>query len=196
MTRPFVMVLALGMLTGCAMLASLTGSSSQTATEIWTEAQQALAQSEFDRAEETFTRLTDEFENTLEGRESLFYLGMIRLDPRNPGFDTAIAESRLAQYLALTDEGHRLYRYPEGYTFHEIARELNLPPDARVTILRPEERVITIEERVLVPGEQSRELTAQIDRLRQQVAERDSTIRAQQEELERIRRTLTGPGRS
>lgn len=190
------MVLAAGLLTGCATLASLTGSSGRSAAAIWTDAQQALAQSEFARAEETFAVLSDEYEDTLEGRESLFYLGMIRLDPRNPGFDSAIAERRLGEYLALSDEGHRLYRYPEGLTFHEIARELNLPPDARVSVLKPEERVITIEERVLVPGEQSRELSAQIDRLRQQVAERDSTIRAQQEELERIRRTLTGPGRS
>lgn len=196
MKRPVVMVLGLSLLTGCATLASLTRSSDPNPTDIWAEAQQALARSEFDSAEEIFERLSDEFSNTLEGRESLFYLGVIRLDPRNPEFDSEVAQTRLGEYLAKSDEGHRLYRYPEAFTFHEIARELNLPSDSRVAVLRPEERVITIEERVLVPGEQSRELTAQIDRLRQQVAERDSTIRAQQEELERIRRTLTGPGRS
>ncbi len=196
MKRPVLMVLSLGLLTGCATLASLTRSPEPNPAEIWSEAQAALARAEFDRAEETFEELSDNHSRTPEGRESLFYLGVIRLDPRNPNFDSEIAQARLAEYLARTDEGYRLYRYPEAFTFHEIARELNLPPDARIAVLQPEERVITIEERVLVPGEQSRELTAQIDRLRQQVAERDSTIRAQQEELERIRRTLTGPGRS
>jgi hypothetical protein len=184
------------LLSGCATFSAFGGNTTDR-TEIWADAQAALARLDFDRAEGAFGLLAADFEDSLEGRESLFYLGAIRLDPRNAAWDSQIAEERLGQYLGIIAmNGARLYRYPEAYTLYEIARQLNLPPDSRIASLQPEERVITIEERVLVPAEQSREQAAEIDRLRQQLVRRDSTIQAQQEELERIRRTLTGPGRS
>ncbi len=199
MMRSFPLVLLFGLLassplTGCATLTSFVGGLGD-AEDLWTEGQAALGRTDFDAAEAAFSELVSEYPNTLEGREALFYLGVLRLDPRNAAWDSQVSEDRLGEYLALAGQGERLYRYPEARAFFEIARELNLPPDARVAVLQPEERVIRIEERVLVPAEESRQLMAQIDRLRVQVAERDSTIKAQQDELERIRRTLTGPGR-
>ncbi|MDR0786393.1 MAG: tetratricopeptide repeat protein [Gemmatimonadota bacterium] len=176
---------------GCATLNSF-GKKDHGAEQIWTNGQDALSRIEFEAAETAFTRLVDEYPNTPEGRESLFYLGVLRLDPRNTLFDTRIAEDWFTAYLDRSTRGERVYRFPEAEVFFEIAHELNLPPDSRVAVLQPVERVITIEEQVLVPTEESRELTMRINRLRTQVAERDSTIKAQQDELERIRRTLTG----
>jgi hypothetical protein len=179
---------------GCAHLGAATGETRMRG-ELWTEAQDAFWSGNFASAEATFSRLARDHAGTLEGQESLFYLGAIRLDPRNPNWDSSAAEQRLGSYLALLEtEGPRLYRYPEALSMYELARELNLPPDSRIAALQPGERTIRIEERVVVPGQEARDLQAEVTRLRQQLAERDARIREQQEELERIRRTLIGPG--
>ena len=47
----------------------------------------------------------------------------------------------------------------------------------------------------VVPASESRELTAEVARLREELAASQATNQQQQEELERIRRTLTAPGR-
>jgi hypothetical protein len=193
-TYPIVLLAALA--SGCAHLTAGQAAPRERMA-LWEQGQEALAVNDFVRAEEAFQRLAREHAGTLEGRESLFYLGAIRLDPRNARWDSQAAEVRFGEYLRyLTiEDAPRLYRYPEAQTLHEIARQLNLPPDSRVAMLQPEERVVTVQERVVVPAAQSRELAAEVERLRQQVTERDTRIRQQQEELDRIRRTLTGPGR-
>ncbi|MEX2583583.1 MAG: hypothetical protein WD766_09920 [Gemmatimonadota bacterium] len=179
-------------LAGCAQL-GLGGGESDGRVELWAAAQDAMAVEDFDLAERTFEQLARAYPNSLEGRESLFYLGAIRLDPRNPEWAPAPAEASFSEYLGLISEsGPRLYRYPEARVLHEIARQLNLPVDSRVVGLQPEERVVTVEERVVVPGAQSRALASQVAALRSQLAERDARIQQQQEEIERIRRTLTG----
>jgi hypothetical protein len=193
--KRFVQLLAVLLpLGGCAHL-GLGGGEAAERADLWTRAQEALAAQEFETAEATFEEIHERFPETLEGRESMFYLGAIRIDPRNPEWDPRPAEVRLADYLSIMDdEGPRIYRYPEARTLHEIARQLNLPPESRVPGLQPEERVVTVEERVVVPGQQSRELAAEVADLRRQLAEREARIQQQAEELERIRRTLTGPG--
>jgi hypothetical protein len=195
MKRRFPALLILGMLAGCAPLRAL-GLHTEERTALWIDAHRFLSAAEFAEAETAFAELAREYPRTVEGRESLFYLGALRLDPRNDDWDSDLAEVRLAEYLDLArDGGPRLYRYPEARTLHEIAEQLNLPAGARVAGLRTEERVDTVQQRVVVPAEESQDLAAQIDRLRQLVAERDARIREQQEELERIRRTLTAPAR-
>jgi TolA-binding protein len=180
---------------GCAHLQGLSGDTSNR-QELWSRAHEALSDQDFAGAEAAFGQLAREHSGTIEARESEFYLGAMRLDPRNDDWDPLLAQERLDGYLAhVRDGGPRLYRYPEALTLHEIARQLNLPPDSRVEGLQPEERVVTVQERVLVPAEQSQELAAEVEHLRQQIAERDERIHQQQEELERIRRTLTAPAR-
>jgi hypothetical protein len=183
-------------LAGCAHL-PIGGTTVRDRVALWDAAHAALAAEDFARATANFRHLADWHPETLEGRESLFYLGAIHIDPRNPNWSTGPAEDRLGSYLALSeDEGApRLYRYPEARILHEIARQLNLPAESRVAALQPEERVVEVEHRVVAPAEESRELAGEVERLRQQVTERDARIRQQQEELERIRRTLTTPPR-
>ena len=189
MKRSILLMLVGVLFSGCATLGmGSTGSRYDT----WARANDALARFDFAGAEALFEQVAASYPETVEGRESLFFLGAIRLDPRNADWDPAPAEDALGRYLALQEaDGPRLYRYLEAQTLHEIARQLNLPPESRVEGLQPEERVVTVERRVVVPAERSRELSAEVARLRQQVSERDARIAAQQEELERIRRTLT-----
>jgi hypothetical protein len=162
---------------------------------VWTEAHHAFELGEFARATALFEELSERHPDSLEGRESLFYLGVLHLDPRNPNWASLPAEQALARYLGV-DEAHpgTIHRRPEGRTLLQLAQQLNMPPQARVPGLQPE--VVTREvqgPRVVVPAQESRALAAEVERLRAQVAERDATIRQQREELERIRRTLTRP---
>jgi tetratricopeptide (TPR) repeat protein len=195
MKRTLLLIVLLSQLAGCAHLPGSFTAPRERAL-LWSDAQTAFVEADFLRAQALFDRLARSHPRSLEGRESLFFLGAIYLDPRNPGWDSEPAEDWLSRYLELAENRRlRLYRYPEAQTLHELARQLNLPADDRVAGLQPEERVVQVEERVIVPAEQNRALTVEVERLRQQLAERDARIRQQQDELERIRRTLTGPGR-
>ena len=192
MKRSIAVIGLLVMASGCASLRG--GGTGENRESLWRQANEALVRFDFAGAQSLFEQVAERYPDTMEGREALFYLGTIHLDPRNTTWDPRPAEEYFSDYLALsTEDGPVLYRSLEAGTLHEIARQLNLPPDVRVPGLAPEERVVT--ERVVVPARQSRELSAEVARLRSQVAERDQQIRAQQEELERIRRTLTGPAR-
>ncbi len=161
--------------------------------DLWNRAHLALANERFDAAAGLFGTLVDEYPDSQEGQESLFYLGVIHLDPRNPEWDPAPAESALESYVAIDSAGPEVSRVPEARMLLGLANQLNLPVEDRVAGLQPEPQVVTITERVVVPASQSRELAAQGGRLRAQLAVRDSTIEAQKAELERIRNTLKGP---
>lgn len=168
----------------------------RTSTQLWTDAHAALEALQFGRADTLFTRLSREFPELDAGRESLFFVGAIRVDPRNPGWDPARADTTLSAYIAMdTAHAGRIGRRPEAETLLEIARQLNLPPDERVPQLQPETRVVTRPAPRVAPAGQVTALSAEVARLREQLAARDQTIRRQEEELERIRRTLAAPGR-
>ncbi len=171
------------------------GTSQRDRSAVWSEAHQAFELGEFARATALFEELSERHPDSLEGRESLFYLGVLHLDPRNPNWASLPAEVSLVRYLGLDETlPGTIQRRPEGRTLLQLAQQLNMPPQARVPGLQPE--VVTREvqgPRVVVPAQESRALAAEVDRLRAQLAERDATIRQQREELERIRRTLTRP---
>lgn len=163
--------------------------------QIWGEAHNALVAGQFSRADSLFARLASQYGTTVTGRESLFYLGALRLDPRNPDWNSARSEEALVQYLAYdTVAGGVIHRRPEGETLFQLAHQLNLPIGDRVPGLAE-----TVEVRVespprVVQGSLATTLTAERNRLRTQVAEKDAEIRRLQEELDRIRRTLAAPG--
>lgn len=179
-------------LPGCAHLLSSKGETER--ASLWVQAQEAFWRGNFTAALEGFEFLNETWPESVEGRESIFYMGAIYLDPRNADWDSKPAEEYFTRYLAMiSDEGPRIYRYPEAQTMHELARQLNLPAESRVAALQPEERVVRVEERVVVPATESRALTSEVARLREELAASQAKNQQQQEELDRIRRTLTAP---
>jgi TolA-binding protein len=163
------------------------GESAQ-AVSLWREAHLNLAQGEFAAAEEVFSRLAEAHPDTREGREAVFYLGAMRLDPRNAAWDPQPAAERLRRYAAMDTLRGGVARGPEARILLGLADQLNLPPAERVEGLAPETRVV--QQRVVVPAQQSRELETEVARLRRQVTERDERIRQQAAEIERMRRAL------
>lgn len=191
------LVLAGVLLGGCA-LAGQSKDAGDIRGDLWAEAHQALGVEDFSRAAALFQRLASEHGSHREGREALFFLGSMRLDPRNPAWDPKPAEDLLRRYLAQDSIAGAVVigRRPEAETFVQLAAQLNMPPQERLPALQPETQVIvrTRPQRVVVPARESRELAGEVARLRRELAERESTIQTQREELERIRKTLTGRG--
>jgi hypothetical protein len=176
---------------GCAHL-GVRSPESRARFELWDEGHRALAVADFPRADSIFTRLSREYPDTDAGRESLFYLGVLRLDPRNPNWDPQPAETRLRRYLdSDTTHDAEIHRRPEAEILVQIAHQLNLPPAERISGLQPEEKVVKVPQRI-VSYKQSEAQAGEIATLRQQVAERDAQVKKLQDELDRIRKTLTG----
>lgn len=160
---------------------------------LWDEGHRALQTSDFAGADSLFTRLARDYPASDEGRESLFYLGALRLDPRNPNWDPRPAEDRLRRYLeADSTEKTAVHRRPEAEILFQVAHQLNLPPGERITGLQPEEapKVVAVPQRI-VSYQRSEAQAREIADLRSQVVARDAQIRKLQDELERIRKTLT-----
>lgn len=192
MTRIFLLLIAV-LLTGCATL-GIGGKTESEHEELWKQSHLALYGGNFARAESGFSELARRFPETGEGQEALFFLAVVSLDPRNPQWDPAPAREQLQRYLARDSSSVRLsYPRPEARTLLELTEQLVLPPQERAGGLASETRVVRVPgpERVVVPATQSRALTAEVERLRREVAERDETIRRQREELNRIRNALT-----
>lgn len=185
------------LLSACATIGLRPGGGER--DELWTEAHLALRAERFGAADSAFSRLVAAHPEAEEGREALFFLGATRLDPRNPAWSSRQAADYLRRYLAQADSGRKveIHRRPEAVTLLQLANQLNMPAEQRISALQPQtqtERVAVPGPVRVVPGDQARELAAEVERLRRLVAEREETIRKQREELERIRNTLA-PGR-
>lgn len=196
MNRFFLLLLA-AMFAGCAHFAG-EDPEAGVSDVLWREGHAALAREDFATASTAFRRLSDQYRESEEGREALFYLGTLRIDPRNPAWNPEPAVERLRSYLALdTLRDVRIHRRPEAQTLLQLAEQLTMPPEERVPGLQPEPQVEVVkvpeEVRVVVPATESRALKEEIGRLERQVAERDEQIRRQREELDRIKKTLVGP---
>lgn len=183
-------LLAGALLSGCASLG--IGGGNEPDEETWAMAHQALAVQDFDRAAALFQRLATEHPDGQTGKEAVFFLGSMRLDPRNPAWNSGPAEELLREYISYDSIAGTAVvgRRPEAEILLQLAVQLNMPPLQRVPALQPE--VVIRPQRVIVPASESRQLSAEVAQLRRELATRDSTIQTQREELERIRRTLTG----
>ncbi|CAN5405090.1 hypothetical protein BH24GEM3_BH24GEM3_12320 [soil metagenome] len=185
-------LLLLALLPACAHLRGTDVQARQRA-DLWTDAHLAFHAEDFRQARTTFRRLADDFPRTDEGREALFYLGAVSLDPRNAEWNPEQATQLLRDYLALDTSRAVIHRRPEATTLLRLADQLVLsaaeprvapgagsapPPEAP----RGSPRAITTAA--------ERQMLAELDSLRRQLVERDETIRRQREELERIRRVL------
>ena len=173
--------------------------------QLWREAHTAYAAGRFAESEQSFRRVAAEYPESREGVESLFYIGTLRMDPRNPQWSPDTAAVVMRRYLDRDSAtGPKTLPRPEALVILELASQLNLPAEDRaVPELKPGTRVITRagspapqpRTRVVTSTEASEAeaaaLRRQIEQLRNQVAERDQQINKQREELERIRKTLT-----
>lgn len=205
MTGRFSLLLIM-VLPGCATLGIARGDGGL--GELWRGAHAAFSEERFADAERGFRRVAAEFPERREGREALFYLGSLQMDPRNPKWEPDSAAASLRRYLARDSAAApRTLPRPEAQVLLEIANQLNLPPDQRVPELQPRTRVITRNQPTARAQPQAApppprvgsvaEYTIEIDRLRRQVnerdkqiADRDLEIRRLRDEIERIRKTL------
>jgi TolA-binding protein len=187
-----VAILLVALAGACSHLPSIRSDAKERAA-LWDEAHRALAAEAFSDAHAAFQRLAAEYPAHSEGREAIFYLGAMHLDPRNPGWDPLPAVQRLREYIDFgSSAGTVIHRRPEAMMFLQLAEQLSKPPEQRVAGLQPgtQVEVVRVPQRV-APAEQSQALLTEVATLRRQLAERDEQIRRQREELERIRRTLT-----
>jgi hypothetical protein len=201
MTRLWLAVLTT-LLVSCAHLG---GQGEQTAAraDLWHDAHTALYERQFARADSVFTRLAQAHPNSDEGREAIFYLGSIYLDPRNPAMESQRAETHFRQYLDQDTVGTLIHRRPEATALLELARQLNLPVEERAAALRdgyivrlpatPAGQTPPPPPRPAGPLD-AQALLQDNQRLRQMLQQRDDEIRRQQAELERIRRALSPRG--
>jgi hypothetical protein len=197
-------VLLIVLLPACATLGG--GRGDRGLDELWRGAHTAFSQERFADAERGFRRVAAEYAGTREGREALFYLGSLQMDPRNPKWEPDSAAASLRRYLARDSvEAPSTLPRPEALVLLEIANQLNLPPDERVPELQPRTRYITRaqpsrpQQQPALPPRiiSAAESTAETERLRRQlnerdriIADRDAEIRKLREEIERIRKTL------
>src|SRR5690606_3418697 len=128
------------------------------------------------------------YPDTNEGRESLFYLGALNLDPRNPEWDPVPAEAHLQRYLATDSLNGPIHRRPEGETLFQLARQLNIPMEERISGLQVEPQVRT----VVIRAEEAQGAAQDNQRLRRELTASQDSVRTLREELDRIRKTLTG----
>ena len=174
------------LLSGCAHLGN-TPSESWERSRLWDEAHGYFATHDFASADSVFALMTELYPDTNEGRESLFYLGAIHLDPRNTAWNPETSEARLQQYLAADTPEGRIHRRPEGETLFQLAHQLNHPLEERISPLQVEPQT-----RVVIRAEEAQGTLQENERLRRELAAREAELRQAQQELERIRKTLTG----
>jgi hypothetical protein len=174
------------LLSGCAHLGA-TPSESWERRRLWDEAHGYFATHNFPAADSVFSLMAELYPDTNEGRESLFYLGAIHLDPRNSAWAPDTAEVHLQQYLSADTADAQIHRRPEGETLFQLAHQLNLPMEERISPLQVEPQT-----RVIIRAEEAQGTLEENQRLRRELADRETQVRQLQEELERIRKTLTG----
>lgn len=175
------------LLSGCAHLGALPAESRER-RELWDEAHGYFASQDFARADSLFSLMAERYADSNEGRESLFYLGAIHLDPRNPDWDPEPSEAYLERYLAADTAEAMIHRRPEGETLFQLAHQLNIPMEERIKGLQMEPQQTT----VIVRAEESQGTLQENQRLRRELTASQQEVQTLREELDRIRKTLTG----
>ena len=158
---------------------------------LWRQGHAAMQRDSFRVAMAAFQRLASEHPRSDFGREALFYLGTLYLEPGNASYDAGLATQNLELYLAADTAGGRVTRRPEAEMLLGLSRQLALPCEQRTGSLRCDPQVVTRpggSDTVVV--RQGSDQSAEVSRLRRELAERDGTIRELREELQRIRNTL------
>ena len=158
--------------------------------QLWRTGHAAMHADSFRIAMAAFQRLAAEHPRSAEGREARFYLGTLYLEPGNPAYDAQQAAQNLEIYLTDDTAGGRRARRPEAETLLGLSRQLALPCEQRTGTLRCDPGVVMRPSGDTVVVRQGNDQSAEVGRLRRELAERDATIRELREELQRIRNTL------
>jgi hypothetical protein len=180
------------LLSGCAVFAPENlGPDAARRDDLWRAGHAAMQRDSFRVAMAAFQRLAAEHPRSDYGRDALFYLGTLYLEPANPAYDAGLAVQNLEFYLAADTREGRLPRRPEAETLLALSRQLALPCQQRTGSLRCDPQVIARSDTTVVvrPGGGA-DNSAELARLRRELNERDATIRELREELQRIRNTL------
>ena len=187
-------ILCVALLSACSVLGPENlGPGAASRDQLWRQGHAAMHADSFRIAMAAFQRLAAEHPRTDQGREARFYLGTLYLEPTNPSYDAQQAAQNLEMYLTGDTSGGRITRRPEAETLLGLSRQLALPCEQRTGDLRCDPDVIV---RTRVQGgdtvvvRQGNDQSAEVSRLRRELAERDGTIRELREELQRIRNTL------
>jgi hypothetical protein len=189
MKRLGLLLIFLTTLPACATVNRAVGRGGEHArAQLWEQAHLAVSGDSVRVAKALFQRLVVEHPRTYEGHESLFYLGVLSLDPRG-GVDIGAARQNLSLYLAEPPGRMRGYHYREAASVYALTTELLKPCGARVAGLPcPVDTRVVVREGETAPP--PADASAELARLRREVAERDARIRELNEELQRIRNTL------
>jgi hypothetical protein len=187
-------LLLTAVLSGCAVFGTgPTGPGNPSADMLWRQGHHAMRMDSVRVALAAFQRLAAEHPGTGEGREARFYLGTLYLDPANTAFDPERAAENLETYVIADTARGAVPRRPEAQRLLLLARQLAVPCEQRTGTMRCDPTTVVRtrpagSDTVVVRtgGDQS----AEVARLRREVAERDATIRDLREELTRIRNTL------
>ena len=180
------------LLSGCAVFAPENlGPDAARRDGLWRQGHAAMQRDSFRVAMAAFQRLAAEHPRSDYGRDALFYLGTLYLEPANPAYDAGLAAQNLEMYLTADTERGRLPRRPEAESLLALSRQLALPCEQRTGSLRFDPQVIARSDTTVVvrPGG-GNDQSAEVARLRRELNERDATIRELREELQRIRNTL------
>ena len=180
------------LLSGCAVFAPENlGPDAARRDGLWRQGHAAMQRDSFRVAMAAFQRLAAEHPRSDYGRDALFYLGTLYLEPANPAYDAGLAAQNLEMYLTADTERGRLPRRPEAESLLALSRQLALPCEQRTGSLRCDPQVIARSDTTVVvrPGG-GNDQSAEVARLRRELNERDATIRELREELQRIRNTL------
>lgn len=182
--RPHRVVSALPALLAAIWLVSAAGCTTAGPREpdrtalAWEAARETMQGGSFASAETAFLELVASHPERPEGREALYLLGVLHLDPRNPAWDAGRAEEYLRTYLHLP--GPQQNR-AEALALFALARRL---VEASTGDAAPPVEGVAIE---------GGNAAAENGRLAKEIAEKDREIARLQEELERIRRALSPP---
>lgn len=158
---------------------------------LWRQGHAAMQRDSFRVAMAAFQRLAAEHPHSDFGREALFYLGTLYVEPSNPAYDAGLAAQNLEMYVTADTRDGRVTRRPEAETLLGLSRQLAMPCEQRTGSLRCDPQVVARpggSDTVVV--RQGSDQSAEVGRLRRELAERDGTIRELREELQRIRNTL------
>ena len=158
--------------------------------DLWRQGHAAMQRDSFRVAMAAFQRLAAEHPRSDYGREARFYLGTLYLEPANASYDADLAVQNLEMYLAADTAGGRVTRRPEAEMLLALSRQLAVPCEQRTGTLRCDPQVVARSDTTVVVRPGGGDQSAEVARLRRELAERDGTIRELREELQRIRNTL------